>query len=120
MFDTCQACQSTQVLQDHEGKISMDGKGKYQDNIFVERRWRTVRHEEVYLKPYSNGHRGSEGTGRLPPVLQQLENPSGPGLPGSGQGVPRGHQYTERGIEGEEKLTGTDAGLIARNSGTLA
>ena len=29
----------------------MDGKGRYQDNIFVERLWRTVEYEEVYLKP---------------------------------------------------------------------
>ena len=33
----------------------MDGKGRYQDNIFVERRWRTVKYEEVYLKAYANG-----------------------------------------------------------------
>ena len=34
--------------------ISMDGKGRYADNIFVERLWRTVRYEEVYLKAYVN------------------------------------------------------------------
>ncbi len=31
-------------------RISMDGKGRYQDNIFAERLWRTVKYEEVYLK----------------------------------------------------------------------
>ena len=35
-------------------KISMDGKGPYADNIFVERLWRTVKYEEVYLKAYVN------------------------------------------------------------------
>ena len=36
-------------------KISMDGEGAgYSDNIFVERLWRTVKYEEVYLKAYSN------------------------------------------------------------------
>ena len=35
-------------------KISMDGKGRYTDNIFVERLWRTVKYEEVYLKAYTN------------------------------------------------------------------
>ena len=35
-------------------KISMDGKGRYNDNIFVERLWRTVKYEEVYLKAYAN------------------------------------------------------------------
>ena len=32
----------------------MDGKGRYQDNIFVERLWRTVKYEEVNLKAYAN------------------------------------------------------------------
>ena len=35
-------------------KISMDGKRRYSDNIFVERLWRTVKYEEVYLKAYAN------------------------------------------------------------------
>ena len=35
-------------------KISMDGKGRHQDNIFVERLWRTVKYEEVYLKAYGS------------------------------------------------------------------
>ena len=35
-------------------KISMDGKGRYQDNIFAERLWRTVKYEEVYLKAYAS------------------------------------------------------------------
>ena len=33
----------------------MDGKGRYKDNIFVERLWRTVKYEEVYLKAYQDG-----------------------------------------------------------------
>ena len=33
----------------------MDGKGRYRDNIFVERLWRTVKYEEVYLKAYTDG-----------------------------------------------------------------
>ena len=35
-------------------KISMDGKGRYSGNILVERLWRTVKYEEVYLKAYIN------------------------------------------------------------------
>ena len=46
--------QFTQVLEDSGVKISMDGKGRYADNIFVERLWRTVKYEEVYLKAYGN------------------------------------------------------------------
>ena len=44
----------TQVLRDHGVRISMDGKGRYADNIFVERLWRTVKYEEVYLKAYGD------------------------------------------------------------------
>ena len=37
--------------------ISMDGKGRYADNIFVERLWRTVKYEEVYLKAYADSRK---------------------------------------------------------------
>lgn len=43
----------TGVLEDRGVKISMDGRGRAFDNIFVERLWRTVKYEEVYLKDYS-------------------------------------------------------------------
>jgi len=33
----------------------MDGKGSYNDNLFIERLWRTVKYEEVYLKAYQDG-----------------------------------------------------------------
>ena len=59
VFNTDQGSQFTsreftQILQDHWVRISMDGRGRYQDNIFVERLWRTVKYEEVYLKAYGN------------------------------------------------------------------
>ena len=44
----------THVLQEHGVKVSMHGKGRYTDNIFVERLWSTVKYEEVYLKTYAN------------------------------------------------------------------
>ena len=42
-------------LEQHGVRISMNGKGRYADNIFVERLWRAVKYEEVYLKAYSDG-----------------------------------------------------------------
>ena len=42
----------TNRLKAHEMRISMDGRGRAMDNIFVERLWRTVKYEEVYLKDY--------------------------------------------------------------------
>ncbi|MCP4494095.1 MAG: transposase [Gammaproteobacteria bacterium] len=48
--------QFTKRLTDVDVKISMDGKGRALDNIFVERLWRTVKYENIYLKDYRNGN----------------------------------------------------------------
>lgn len=59
IFNTDQGSQFTsiafiKVLKDADIKISMDGKGAWRDNVFVERLWRTIKYEEVYLKAYEN------------------------------------------------------------------
>ena len=66
IFNTDQGSQFTGeaftgLLEQHGIRISMDGKGRYSDNIFVERLWRTVKYEEVYLKAYSNGREAKAG-----------------------------------------------------------
>ncbi|WP_282252872.1 IS3 family transposase [Vibrio campbellii] len=43
----------TQKLTDHGVRISMDGKGRWVDNVFIERLWRSLKYEEVYLKAYT-------------------------------------------------------------------
>jgi len=43
----------TTILEQHGVKISMDGKGRAFDNIFIERLWRTVKYEDIYIKAYS-------------------------------------------------------------------
>ena len=58
IFNTDQGSQYTsesftKVLLDEGIKISMDGKGRALDNVFVERLWRSVKYEEVYLRSYS-------------------------------------------------------------------
>jgi len=45
----------TKVLREHGVQISMDGRGRCHDNIFVERLWWTVKHEWVYLRPAATG-----------------------------------------------------------------
>ena len=40
----------TDVLEDHGGDISMDGMGRWVDNVFVERLWRSVEYEDIYLR----------------------------------------------------------------------
>ena len=49
---TCEAF--TDVLHKNEIKIRMDGKGAWRDNVFIERLWRTVKYEEVYLRAYDS------------------------------------------------------------------
>ena len=57
IFNTDQGSQFTSnaftgKLKEYNVRISMDGKGSWRDNVFVERLWRSVKYEEVYLKAY--------------------------------------------------------------------
>ena len=66
IFNTDQGCQFTSqeftsVLFDRGIQISMDGRGRALDNIFVERLWRTVKYEDVYLRGYQNIPEAQEG-----------------------------------------------------------
>ena len=59
IFNTDQGSQFTsddftQVLKDHHIKISMDGKGRWIDNVFMERLWRSVKYQDIYLKAYAS------------------------------------------------------------------
>jgi putative transposase len=53
----------TGVLKQADVEISMDGKGRWIDNVFVERLWRSVKYEEVYLKAYESVAEAREGIG---------------------------------------------------------
>lgn len=59
IFNTDQGTQFTSndftgILKSYEIKISMDGRGRALDNTFVERLWRSVKYEDIYIKGYSN------------------------------------------------------------------
>ena len=59
IFNTDQGSQFTSaeftgLLKEHGVRISMDGKGCWRDNVFVERLWKSVKYEEVYLKAYDS------------------------------------------------------------------
>ena len=60
IFNTDQGAQFTSeaftgLLERQGGTVSMDGKGSYTDNLFMERLWRSLKYEEVYLKAYADG-----------------------------------------------------------------
>jgi len=69
IFNTDQGSQFTSavfvgLLKQHEIRISMDGKGCWRDNIFVERLWRSVKYEEVYLHAYDSVPQAKAGLAR--------------------------------------------------------
>lgn len=68
IFNSDQGCQFTSesftdVLKGHDIQISMDGKGRWMDNVFIERLWRSLKYEEVYLKAYDTVADAKQGIG---------------------------------------------------------
>ena len=66
IFNTDQGCQFTAAaftgtLAAAGVRISMDGRGRWMDNVFIERLWRSLKHEEVYLKGYADGSEAKAG-----------------------------------------------------------
>jgi putative transposase len=66
IFNTDQGSQFTseewvQRLEDAGVAISMDGKGRWIDNVFMERLWRSVKYEDIYLRAYANGTEARAG-----------------------------------------------------------
>ena len=69
IFNTDQGSQFTSidfiaVLKKAEVAISMDGRGAWRDNVFVERLWRTIKYEEVYLRAYASVSEARASLGR--------------------------------------------------------
>jgi len=54
----------TGVLVQHGIRISMDGRGRALDNVFIERLWRSVKYEDIYLREYADGHALYDGLQR--------------------------------------------------------
>ena len=54
----------TGLLKANGIQISMDGKGSWKDNVFVERLWKSVKYEEVYLRAYESVPEARTGLGR--------------------------------------------------------
>ncbi|MGY3412914.1 putative transposase [Bradyrhizobium sp. GM5.1] len=101
IFNTDQGSQFTSleftdVLLDAKIAISMDGKGAWRDNVFVERLWRTVKYEEVYLRAYDS--------------VSEARAPIAKYLAFYNQGRP--HSSLHRGAR-PMRLTGTQAMVMA-------
>jgi len=66
IFNTDQGAQFTStaftgVLLGAGVRISMDGRGRWMDNVFIERLWRSLKYEDIYLKGYADGHEAKAG-----------------------------------------------------------
>ena len=59
--------QYIELLLAKQVQVSMDGRGRFRDNIFTERLWRTVKYEEVYLTEYANPREARHGLGHYFP-----------------------------------------------------
>ena len=69
MFNTDQGSQFTSaeftgLLLENGISISMDGRGAWRDNVFVERLWRSVKYEEIYLRAYGSVDEARSSIGR--------------------------------------------------------
>ena len=76
IFNTDQGTQFTspkftEILTSNGIQISMDGRGRALDNIFVERFWRTLKQEEVYINDYSDGLETYQGVSRYIPFYNE-------------------------------------------------
>ena len=79
----------TQMLQEQGVRVSMDGKGRYLDNIFVERLWREHQVRGGVSKSLPDCRRDPNWDQCLPGVLQPAEASPGFGLPDTNPGVPK-------------------------------
>jgi putative transposase len=77
IFNTDQGCQFTSLeftglLKDQGIQISMDGRGCWRDNVFVERLWRSLKYEDVYLRAYETVGDAQQGLARYLHFYNQL------------------------------------------------
>ena len=124
VFNTDQGSQFTsqeftQVLQDCGVKISMDGKGRYADNIFVERLWRTVKYEEVYLKAYASAGEARRELGAYFRFYNDQRPHQALGYRTPGEVFRRSHDPPGGRVNSWEVVAGSRRGILCGSGGTL-
>ena len=130
IFNTDQGSQFTslaftELLKRHEIAISMDGKGAWRDNVFMQRLWRSINYEEVYLRVYASVSEARASLGRYIEGFYKTRRPHSRlerQTPGEAY-LPRCHQCRWRPNQGRKPLKkrpGTVQTNRAGSSGTLA
>ena len=74
----------------------MDGRGRWMDNVFIERLWRSLKYEDVYLKGYADGREAKAGIAELDRLLQRSTPAPGAGQPHADGGLARGDRRPRR------------------------
>ena len=92
IFNTDQGSQFTSldftgVLKNASIRISMDGRGRCMDNIFIERLWRSLKYEAVYLHELTDGFHAERGHRRVDRLLQHRAAPFVPRRSNAGRGL---------------------------------
>ena len=96
IFNTDQGAQFTSAaftgqLEGAGIAISMDGRGRFMDNIFIERLWRSIKYEEVHLKTYADGREARTAHRPMDRLLQPPSASSGNEQPTTNKCVAQRH-----------------------------
>ena len=106
-------------------RISMDGRGRCLDNIFIERLWRSLKYEAVYLRELADGFEARSSHRRMDRLLQHREAALGARRADAGRGLPRrcacgyGGQAATRLAHIPTGATATERRSIQRHSGGM-
>ncbi len=102
-------------------RISMDGRGRWIDNVFIERLWRSMKYEDVYLKGYGDGREARAGIAAWIGFYNGRQAASGPGRPNPDGGVARGdHRATDRQRRGHDAALGRRSRVAHMPTATTA
>ena len=100
-------------------KISMDGKGRYADNIFVERLWRTVKYEEVYLKAYASAGEARRELGAYFRFYNDQRPHQALGYRTPGEVFSEGRPAQNKRVDSWEVVAGSRRGILCGSGRTL-
>ena len=97
IFNTDQGSQFTSAaftgaLAEAGVAISMDGRGRWMDNVFIERLWRSLKYEDVYLKGYADGREAARGIAEWIAFYNRSAPAPGAGRPHADGGLARGNR----------------------------
>ena len=101
IFNTDQGRQFTGRLQAAGVRISMDGRGRCMDNIFIERRWCSLKYEAVYLHALADGFEGRRVIDVVGRLLQHRKAALGARWAPPGRGLPQAQQQRQKDLSRE-------------------